>query len=171
MNIEFLVVNRQKQIQRKWCTWGWFVIRWEWWWGFSLSSHPPYISRASLDSFRKLRYIKERKKENWGIVVLWCCVRFCCTTKWINYTCAYMRSLLNLPPLHPTPLGHCRALSWAPGAVKQPPSSGLLYPWWNASVSPHLPVGPPYPSVSTPPFSASASLSLLCKESASAPFF
>ena len=43
-----------------------------------------------------------------------CCVRFCCSTKWISYAYTYISHLgsLSHPCPHPTPLGHHRPPSW-----------------------------------------------------------
>ena len=46
------------------------------------------------------------------------------------------------PPPHPTPLGHHRALSWAPCAIQQVPTSYLFYTWEWAYVKPNLPIHP-----------------------------
>ena len=61
----------------------------------------------------------------------------------------------------PTLLGHHRALSWAPCAIQQLPTSSLFHTWqcthvYTLSVRPIL----SYPSVSTSPYSRSASLFL-----------
>ena len=54
---------------------------------------------------------------NWSVVAIQCHVGFCYTKKWIFYMYTYVRSLLGMPLIpHPTPLGHHKALSWAPYA-------------------------------------------------------
>ena len=32
----------------------------------------------------------------WSIVDLWCCDNFCCTTKWLSYTCTHIHSFFFL---------------------------------------------------------------------------
>lgn len=74
----------------------------------------------------------------WGTVALHCSVSFCSTTKWISYTYTYIPNTFDLPPLWPpsplthlwpTPLGHCRALRWAPWDAQQLLISSLFYTW------------------------------------------
>ena len=81
---------------------------------------------------------------NWSITGLQCCVRFCCTTVGISNMHTYHPSLwAALPPRpHPTPLGHHRALSWAPSAIEQLPTSSLFYKWWCIDGHAILPVHP-----------------------------
>ena len=64
----------------------------------------------------------------------------------------YVCSLLYLPPtpLHPTSLGHPRALSRALVAIEQLPSSHLFYSWQCAYVKPSLSVCPAPPTISPP---------------------
>ena len=41
---------------------------------------------------------------NWRIIVVQCCIGFCHTSTWISHRCAYVLSLLSLPPIsHPIP--------------------------------------------------------------------
>ena len=56
---------------------------------------------------------------------------------WVSSKYTYIASLLGLPPtpLHPTPLGHHRALSWASCATQQLPTSCLFYKWQCAYAS------------------------------------
>ena len=50
----------------------------------------------------------------WSECNCFCCVRFCCSTKWISYAYTYISHLgsLSHPCPHPTPLGHHRPPSW-----------------------------------------------------------
>ena len=86
---------------------------------------------------------------NWTemIVALHCCVSFSCTAKWISLyqgIYAYIPSVLSLllPPSHP--LGHHRALSWAPCAIQQLPTSYPFYIWYCIYVNSSLPVHPTF---------------------------
>ena len=56
---------------------------------------------------------------------------FCCITVWISHMYTYIPPSWASPLLHPTPLGHPRALNWAPCAVQLLPTSQLF----NASQS------------------------------------
>ena len=78
------------------------------------------------------------------------------------YVHIYSLSLKLPPPLpHPTPLGHPRALSWAPCAVHQLPHWLLLHTWWGTCASATLSFAPPSPPpVSTSPRSTSTFLCL-----------
>ena len=91
-----------------------------------------------------------------------------CTIRWSESPlCTHISppSWAFLPPLHPTPLGHHRAPSWAPYAVEQLPTSYLFYTWYCTYVNAPLPVCPtfPFPTLSTHQFSMSASLFLSCR--------
>ena len=66
----------------------------------------------------------------WKIIALRRFVSFCCTTMWISYSIHIsFSSWSSLPPTHLTALGHHRALSWAPCAIQQLPTSYLFYLW------------------------------------------
>ena len=67
---------------------------------------------------------------NWRMIASQCCVGFCCIITWISRKYTYIPSLLNLPSSPPIPpLGRHRALSWAPCAIQQVPTSCLFYTW------------------------------------------
>ena len=73
---------------------------------------------------------------NRRIIALQCCAGFCYMTMWISSKHTYIPSFLSLSPnRHPTPLGHHRALSWAPCAVHPLPTSYLPYTRWCIHVS------------------------------------
>ena len=79
------------------------------------------------------------------------------------YICALPLQSPSYPHPHPTPLGHHRAPSWAPCAIRQSPTSYLLYTWSCIYVNPNLPVHPVcplLPAVSARVFSTSAFLFL-----------
>ena len=64
----------------------------------------------------------------WVTVALQCCVSFCCWIKW-SAILIPISSPSYTYPHDPTPLGHHRALSWAPCAAQQPPISYLPDTW------------------------------------------
>ena len=67
----------------------------------------------------------------WTTITLKCCVSFCHTTR-LSQLCVCICALppeLPFPSPHLTPLGHQRAWSWAPCAIKQLPTSCLFYTW------------------------------------------
>ena len=71
-----------------------------------------------------------------GVYLLYNAVSFCCTTEWINSIHLSPPSWAFLSfPLHPTSLGHHRALSWAPCAPQQLLASYLFYTWWCVYMS------------------------------------
>ena len=63
----------------------------------------------------------------WSIIASLCCVSLCSTMKWISCKYTFIPSLLRLP--HTPPLDHHGALSWAPCATQQLPTSYLFYTW------------------------------------------
>ena len=87
---------------------------------------------------------------------------FCCSAKWITgvcvcvcvYVCVCVSHMFMLcisicpfppkPPSlrHPTPLGHHRALSWAPCALPQLPTSCLVDSLWCVYINATLSVDP-----------------------------
>ena len=76
---------------------------------------------------------------NWRIITLQCCVSFSHTTAWISYIYIhiyiyiyiYIPSFLS-PPSHP--LGHHRALSWAPWDSRFPLATYFMHGSVHASI-------------------------------------
>ena len=106
---------------------------------------------------------------NWSIIALQCCIRFCWTKVQISYKYTYVPhswedTYIQPPPSHP--LGHHRALTWAPRALKRFPlaicSYMVVHICQSVSLSSSQPLLPP-PPLSTILFSTSASLFLPCK--------
>ena len=66
-----------------------------------------------------------------SIIAFWCCVSFWLYHKVSQLYVYFIPSLLNFPPTtpHPAPLGHHRALSWAPCAIQDLPTSYLFCTW------------------------------------------
>ena len=113
-----------------------------------------FIWRSNSHNLRTgLSFLQIRSFFNWGVAALPCCVGFCYTTMWISYMYTHILSLLNF---HPTPLGHHRALSWAPCTIQQVPTSYLFYTWWCIYVNPNLLI---HPTLSHPHVHSS----VLCK--------
>ena len=74
-------------------------------------------SRDSMSFFKKIFF-------NWGIIALQLCV-VSSVQQCESVVCPL--SWASLWPLHPTPLGHHRAPSWAPYTTQQLPTSYLFY--------------------------------------------
>ena len=91
------------------------------------------------------------QKKKWTlkklVLLLYNVLSFCYIQKWISCMYTYIPSLLGLP--HPTPspspLGHHRALSWAPCAVQQPPISYFSHGNVHASIPVSQFILPPAP--------------------------
>ena len=76
----------------------------------------------------------------WEYSCLQWCISVCCTM-WISHKYVHIPSLLDLPRSpHPTHLGHHRALSWAPCAIRQGPISCFFYTRHCIYVGPNLPI-------------------------------
>ena len=67
---------------------------------------------------------------------------FCCITVWISHMYTYIPPSWASPLLHPTPLGHPRALSWAPCVIQQLPTSCPFYMWSYIHVNAVLSIRP-----------------------------
>ena len=74
-------------------------------------------SRDSMSFFKKFFF-------NWSIIALQLCV---VSSVQQRESAVCPLSWASLRPLHPTPLGHHRAPSWAPYTTQQLPTSYLLY--------------------------------------------
>ena len=79
-----------------------------------------------------------KKKINWMIIALQCCIGFSHTTMWISQKYTYIPYLLNVLPSTPlrlTPLGCHRAWDWARWVIQQLPTDCLFHMFQCYSLS------------------------------------